>query len=87
MSLLDKLKHHASALTSTFTATSPEGKTQTYLTVTNLDGQPVTILAADEQRHYEDLAREVAKRRQREDEERARKAAENIVTGVRRTDH
>ncbi len=80
LSLLNTIKNY-------FTATSPEGKTETYLTVTNLDGQPVTILAADEQRHYQDQAKEVAKRRQRADEEQARKQAENIITGTIRHDH
>ena len=74
-------------LTRYFTATNPEGKTQTYLTVQDLEGRPVTILAADEQRHYEDQAKEVAKRRAREDEERARKAAENTVAGTIRKDN
>ncbi len=80
MSLLDKLKHH-------FTVHTPDGKTKTYTTVTSLDGQPVQILAADEARYYQDQAKEVAKRRQREDEEQARKQAENIVTGTIRHDH
>lgn len=88
MSLLDTASALASAVKKCFTTTaSPEGNMKTYITVTNLDGQPVTILATDEQRHYADQAREVARRQQLKDEETARKAAENIVTGTQRKDN
>ena len=104
MSLLERVKNLFTAeapgsvrTSPRSSATSPEGVTKTYLTVQDLEGRPVQILAADEQRHYQDQAKEAARRlrvqeeeaaRQRaiEDEEQARKAALNMATGTQRRD-